>query len=215
MSDAPSDGRLAKGERMRRSVLDAAVAMASVEGLEGLSLGRLALTLGVSKSGLFSHWPDKQHLQLAIVDHASRQWTELIVFPALAEPRGIVRLWALHERRMAFYQAKTLPGGCFFAAVEHEFDDWPGPVHDAIAQALVDWLALLTRVAEQAVREGELQAGTDPEQLAFEIQALGEAVVSHLRLLPEGDPLTRSRRAVLERLRALATDPSILAEITI
>ncbi|MFC1430114.1 TetR/AcrR family transcriptional regulator [Streptacidiphilus sp. N1-3] len=191
------------------------MAMASVEGLEGLSLARLALTLGVSKSGLFTHWPDKQHLQLAIVEHATRQWTELIVAPALARPRGVRRLWALHEQRLGFYEAETLPGGCFFAAVQHEFDDWPGPVHDAIAQALVDWLALLRQVAVQAGELGELRPETDPEQLAFEINALGEAVVTHLRLMPGGSHgLLHSRRAVLDRLRALSTDPSLLPSLS-
>ena len=207
-----SDGRLARGERTRRSVLDAAVAMASVEGLEGLSLARLALTLGVSKSGLFTHWPDKQHLQLAIVEHASRQWTELIITPALAHPSGVRRLRALHEYRLDFYEAEVLPGGCFFATVEHEFDDWPGPVRDAIAQALVAWLGLLEHTATRAVELGELRPDTDPGQLAFEIQALGEAVVTHLRLLPGRDALHHARQGVLDRLRALSTDPTILTE---
>jgi AcrR family transcriptional regulator len=209
-----SDGRLARGERTRKSVLDAAVAMASVEGLEGLSLSRLAMTLGVSKSGLFAHWPDKLHLQLAIVEHAVRQWTELIIAPALTEPSGVRRLRALHEHRVAFYEAEILPGGCFFATVEHEFDDWPGPVRDAIALALVNWLDLLVRVATRAIELGELRPDTDPEQLAFEIHALGEAAVTHLRLLPGRDTVGLARRAVLSRLQALSTDPSILAETT-
>jgi AcrR family transcriptional regulator len=210
-----TDGRLARGERTRRSVLDAAVAMASVEGLEGLSLARLALTLGVSKSGLFTHWPDKQHLQLAIVEHASRMWAEHIITPALAQPAGVRRLWALHANRLAFYESGTLPGGCFFATVEHEFDDWPGPVRDAIAGILHDWLALLAGVAARAVELDELRPETDPEQLAFEIQALGESVVTHMRLLPDGRALRHARRAVLDRLRALSTDPTVLADPTI
>ncbi len=206
------DGRLQRGERTRRAVLDTAVSLASVEGLEGLSLARVAEAQGVSKSGLFAHWPDKQRLQLAIVEHARRQWIERIVEPALREPRGVRRLWALHVWRLAFYEAGVLPGGCFFAAVGAEFADRPGPVGDAIAQANDQWMDLLAWNVIQAVERGELPRGTDAGQLAFEIQALGEAVVVHTHLLRRGRSYEYARRAVLDRLRALATDPSILPE---
>jgi AcrR family transcriptional regulator len=206
------DGRLQRGERTRLAVLDTAVALASVEGLEGLSLARLAETQGVSKSGLFAHWPDKQRLQLAIVEHARRQWIEHIVEPALCEPRGVRRLWALHVQRLAFYEAGPLPGGCFFAAVGAEFDERPGPVSDAICQANDQWIDLLTWNIVQAVERGELRRGIDTGQLAVEIQALGEAVIVHAHLLRRGRSYEYARRAVLDRLRALAPDPSILPE---
>ncbi len=204
------DGRIARGERTRLAVLDAAVAMASVEGLEAMSLARLAGATGVSKSGLFAHWPDKETLQLAIVGHAVRLWMDRVVSPALAEPRGVRRLWALHERRLAFYAAEVLPGGCFFAATEAELDDRPGPVRDAVARAVGDWLGLLRAVAAQAVELGELRADTDVGQLAFEIQALGDALVTASRLLRAEGVAGYSRRAVLVRLRELSTVPELL-----
>src|SRR5215472_19159421 len=117
------DGRVARGGQTRTAVLEAAVALASVDGLEAMSLARLADAAGVSKSGLFAHWPDKEILQLAVIEHATRQWTEEVVTPALSAPRGVRRLWALHERRLAFYAAGTLPGGCFFVATMAEFDE--------------------------------------------------------------------------------------------
>lgn len=206
------DGRLARGERTRVAVLDAAVAIASVDGLDAMSLARLADATAVSKSGLFAHWPDKERLQLAIVAHAVRQWTERIVSPALAAPRGVRRLWALHECRLAFYAADTLPGGCFFHATQAEFDDRPGPVRDAIAAARADWYELLRTVAAQAVDLCELQAGTDVGQLAFEIEALGEAVVSSVRLFHTPHVAVYSRKAVLDRLRALSPVPELLPE---
>jgi AcrR family transcriptional regulator len=206
------DGRVVRGDRTRQAVLDAAVAAASVEGLTGLSLGRLAAGLGVSKSGLFAHWSDKQALQLEIIEHARRQWAERIVAPALEQPRGVRRLWALHERRLAFYLDGVLPGGCFFAAVEGEFDDKPGPVRDAIAAALEAWMQLLARLVTAAVRAGELRPDVPARQLAFEIQALGEAAVMHTHLLRQPRSYDFARRAVLDRLRALATDPSLLPE---
>src|SRR5215472_17807148 len=114
------DGRVARGGQTRTAVLEAAVALASVDGLEAMSLARLADETGVSKSGLFTHWPDKEILQLAVVEHAVRQWTEQIVTPALAAPRGVRRLWALHESRLTFYATGGLAGGCFFVASRAE-----------------------------------------------------------------------------------------------
>ncbi|MEV7006463.1 TetR/AcrR family transcriptional regulator [Streptosporangium sp. NPDC051022] len=206
------DGRLQRGERTRRAVLDTAVELASVEGLEGLSLARLAQTRGVSKSGLFAHWPDKQSLQLAIVEHARQQWVEFIVEPALHAPKGVRRLLALHELRLDFYTSRRLPGGCFFRAVDGEFDDRPGPVHDAIAAAIDDWMNLLAELVRRAVDLGQLRPQTDPHQLAFEIEALGATVIVHTHLLQREHSYSHARRAVLDRLRALATDPSILPE---
>ena len=206
------DGRLARGGQTRTAVLEAAVALASVDGLEAMSLARLADAAGVSKSGLFAHWPDKEILQLAVIEQAVRQWMEEVVRPALSAPRGIRRLWALHERRLAFYAAGTLPGRCFFVATEAEFDDRPGPVRDALAAAIGDWYRLIRTVAAQAVEVGELRADTDISQLAFEIQALGEAAVTTSRLLQTEQGTAFSRGAVLSRLRALSPTPELLPE---
>jgi AcrR family transcriptional regulator len=206
------DGRLSRGGQTRIAVLEAAVALASVDGLEAMSLTRLADAAGVSKSGLFAHWPDKEMLQLAVVEHAVRQWTEEIVAPAMSAPRGVRRLWALHERRLAFYVAGTLPGRCFFVAAEAEYDDRPGPVRDALAAAIGDWCGLIRTVAAQAVELGELRADADIGQLAFEIQALGEAAVTTSRLLRTEPGTAYSRKAVLSRLRALSPTPELLPE---
>jgi AcrR family transcriptional regulator len=201
-----------RGERTRVAVLDSAVAVASVYGLDAMSLARLADETGVSKSGLFAHWPDKEILQLAIVDHAVRQWTRQVVAPALAAPRGVRRLWALHESRLAFYAAGALPGRCFFVASRAEFDDRPGPVRDALAAAIRDWRELIRTTAAQAVAVGELRPDTDAGQLAFEIDALGEAMVTSARLVAPEQGASYARRAVLDRLRALSPAPELLPE---
>jgi AcrR family transcriptional regulator len=201
-----------RGERTRVAVLDSAVAVASVYGLDAMSLARLADETGVSKSGLFTHWPDKEILQLAIVKHAVRQWTQQVVAPALAAPRGVRRLWALHESRLAFYAAGALPGRCFFVASRAEFDDRPGPVRDALAAAIRDWRDLIRTTAAQAVAVGELRPDTDVGQLAFEIDALGEAMVTSARLVTPEQSASYARRAVLDRLRALSPAPELLPE---
>ncbi|HJQ42400.1 MAG TPA: TetR/AcrR family transcriptional regulator [Jatrophihabitantaceae bacterium] len=213
MTSTVSDGRRVRGARTRTAVLDAAVAAASVSGLDAMSLGQLANSLGVSKSGLFAHWTDKEQLQLAVVDHARQQWTERIVEPALRRPRGLPRLWAMHELRMAFYTDGVLPGGCFFAAVGPEFDDRPGLVRQRIADAMNAYNGLLVTLAQKAVEVGHLRPDVDPELLAFEMQACDDAVIRHSRLLGSERAIELSRRAVLDRLRSLATDQTLLPEV--
>ncbi|MFC5815418.1 TetR/AcrR family transcriptional regulator [Nonomuraea harbinensis] len=206
------DGRRLRGQRSREAILDQAVSLASVEGLDGLSLGRLATTLGISKSGFFAHWRDKEQLQLDAVDWAARQWTEQIISPALRAPAGVRRLFALHELRLRFYADRVLPGGCFFLAAQTEFDDRPGEVRERVSRALRDWLAFIRRLVAEAISLGELRPDVDPGQLAYEIEALGELAVTHTRLLDDHRAVEHARRAVLQRLRALCPDPALLPE---
>ena len=206
-----TDGRVARGDRTRAAVLHRAVALATEAGLDGLSLGQLAEALGVSKSGLFAHWRSKEELQLATIDYARQQWVERVVTPALAAPRGVRRLWALHQSRMDFYAADILPGGCFFANTQFEFNARPGPIRDRLAEGFTDWMALLERLAAEAVEQGELVPTADPRQLAYEIESLGMTAVMQVRLLSHTG-YAYARRSVLARLRALCTDPSLLPE---
>jgi AcrR family transcriptional regulator len=206
------DGRLQRGQRTRETVLDAAVALASVHGLEGVSFGRLAQHLGTSKSGLFAHWKDKEQLQLDVIDRARRQWTEHVMAPALRVRPGLRRVFALHEARLTFYANGVLPGGCFFLAAQTEFDDRPGVVRSRTAESLHDWLEFIRSLIDEAVALEELRSHLDSGQLAYEIDALGESAVVHARLVGHEVTFARARRAVLERLRTLATDPAILPE---
>ncbi|MGI5170795.1 TetR/AcrR family transcriptional regulator [Spirillospora sp. CA-253888] len=212
MNDERGDGRLLRGRRTREAVLEAAVALASVHGLEGLTFGRLAEHLGTSKSGLFAHWKDKENLQLDAIGWARRQWTAQVMEPALRTPPGLRRVFALHEARLAFYASGALPGGCFFLAAQTEFDDRPGAVRARLVESLNDWLAFIRSLIDEAVALGELPGDLDGGQLAYEIDALGESAVVHSRLVGHESTHTRARRAVLERLRGLATDPAVLPE---
>ncbi|WIM99726.1 TetR/AcrR family transcriptional regulator [Actinoplanes oblitus] len=204
------DGRLLRGERTRTAVLDQAMLLATVSGLDGLSLSQVAEALGVSKSGLFAHWRSKQELQLAVIDHARAQWTERVIRPAVAEPAGLRRLSAVHDRRLAFYEAGVLPGGCFFANAHFEFNARPGVIKDRLATEQRDWMAFLTRVAADAVGLGELRPGVDPEQLAYLVESLGVCAV----MQASAPAYRHARRALHEHLRAIATDPSILGELS-
>ncbi|KAB1905972.1 TetR/AcrR family transcriptional regulator [Micromonospora sp. AMSO31t] len=207
-----SDGRVARGDRTRTAVLDTAVSLATEVGLDGLSLAQLADRLGVSKSGLFAHWRSKEALQLATVDRAVTQWEERIVAPALRVPRGVRRLRALHEARIGFYAARVLPGGCFFANTEFEYNARPGPVRDRLAEASGRWTTFLERLVREAVELGELPADLDVPLLAYEIDALGISAVMRSRMLDPDVTYRHARQGLLNRLRALCPDPTLLTE---
>ncbi|GAA4679330.1 TetR/AcrR family transcriptional regulator [Phytohabitans rumicis] len=207
-----TDGRLARGERTRTAVLDTAVALATQSGLDGLSLAQLAEALGVSKSGLFAHWRSKQDLQLATVERAREQWQEQVIAPARTAPRGARRLWALHVSRLDFYASQTLPGRCFFANAKFEYNARSGPVYDRIAQTHAEWMEYVELLARQAVEQGELRPDTDVAMLAYEVEAVGVAAVMQYRLLSPEVVYPLAWRVVLERLRGLCTDPTLLPE---
>ncbi|WP_203779294.1 TetR/AcrR family transcriptional regulator [Paractinoplanes rishiriensis] len=208
-----ADGRLLRGDRTRTAVLDRALLLATTDGLEGLSLGQLAEALGISKSGLFAHWRSKESLQLAVIDHARRQWIEEVIQPALAAPRGVRRLWRVHRLRLAFYEAGRLPGGCFFANANFEFNVRPGAVRDRLGAQLADWMAFLTGLAAEAVAAGDLRPEADPTATAYLIESLGVCAVMQAPVLGP-DVYQHARDALLAHLRSLATDPTTLTELT-
>jgi AcrR family transcriptional regulator len=179
-----------KGSQTRASILDRAVDLASVEGLEGLTIGRLAAELQMSKSGLFGHFGSKQDLQLATIAAAAARFKATVVDPALELPEGAPRLRALAERYLE--QVNTYSGGCFWTATSAEFDDRPGPVRDAVAASLDAWLGGLERQARIADVE-------HPERLAFEIYSLVMGANARYRLTNDGRVFDYAREAV-ERL---------------
>jgi AcrR family transcriptional regulator len=209
MTETRVDGRVLRGERTRRAILDRAMDIASVDGLEGLSIGRLASDLDVSKSGVITHFGSKEELQLATVRAAIEVFTEHVVRPALELPAGLRRVWRLCELWLD-YERGIFPGGCFFANVAAEFDARPGRVRDAIARSQRDFRALFERLIARAVEVGELPADADAAQLTFELKALGASANAEFLLYDEPAAYQRARTAMLSRLRTLAVDPSLL-----
>ncbi|MBQ1121962.1 TetR family transcriptional regulator C-terminal domain-containing protein [Streptomyces smyrnaeus] len=209
-----SDGRVERGNQTRRLVLDRAVRVASCEGLDGLSLGRLAGELQLSKSGVFTLFGSKEELQLATVRAATRIYTEHVVRPAQEAPAGLHRVVRLYESWLSYSRERVFPGGCFFFSVSAEFDAREGRVHDSIAQARADWTAFVERTLDEARQTGELAEDTDVPQLAFEIIALLEAgnaeSVLHGDASVDAKPYERARRGIRHRLAAAATDPAAL-----
>lgn len=209
MTDTRIDGRVVRGERTRRVILERAMDLASIDGLDGLSIGRLATDLDVSKSGVITHFGSKEELQLATVRAAVDVFTQHVVRPALKAPAGLRRLWRLCELWLD-YERGIFPGGCFFANVAAEFDARPGRVRDAIAQTQRDFRTLLERLIAEAVAAGDLPADVDAGQLTFELKALGTSANNEFLLYDEPAAYRRARHAMLDRLRTLTTDPSLL-----
>jgi len=194
-----------KGERTREGILRVAVNLASVEGLEGLSIGRLAEELKMSKSGLFAHFGSKQELQIATVNMATQIFKEHVVFPALQQPPGMPRLWHLCERWLNHVEDKVFAGGCFFTAASFEFDSRPGPVRDVIVETMQQWLASLTRAVEEAKKAKHMTSDVDASKFALEIYSM--AVGSHWaqQLLGQEQALANARAMILARIQSQAT----------
>lgn len=202
---ASVDGRRARGDATRRSILARAMQIASVDGLDGLSLGRLSGELGMSKSGLFAHFGSKEELQLATLRAARRVFVDAVIDPLGEVPPGLARLAALEASWLAYFDAEVFAGGCLFVASAAEFDNRPGPVRDAVAESMAQWLALLAGQAELARDAGELTRATDPERLAWELHAFGLALNWDRQLNGAAGALERARTSVRDRLRAAAT----------
>jgi AcrR family transcriptional regulator len=203
-----------KGERTRAAILDESARLATIDGLEGLSIGRLARATGMSKSGLYAHFGSKLDLQLATIEAARETFVAEVLRPALRAPAGIERLLAACEEYLSHIERRVFPGGCFFSAAVVDVGTRPGPVHDAIVAQRVEWLALLERLAREAAELGELEPGADPVQLAFEFQAL--LVAANTSFILQGDPgaFERARIAIHARLRVAQRAASRAAAAT-
>jgi AcrR family transcriptional regulator len=199
MNERP-DQRLVRGDRTRKAITRHAADVASVEGLNGLSLGRLAADLGLSKSGVASLFGTKEKLQLATIEAASQAFVDMVVRPVLKEPHGAVRLRALTERWLSYADAETplFTGGCFWSANVADFDSRSGPVRDALFRQREDWAARLAAEFRAAVEAGEI-ADLDVDLAAFQLDAVLLAANTALRLGDAGvvDKVRRVREAFL------------------
>lgn len=180
----------------RAQTLEAAVELASVLGLEGLTIGGLAERLTMSKSGLVGRFGSKQELQLAALDRAAEIFRDVVYAPAAAEPPGLRRLNAICDTWIAYLGDPPFPGGCFLTTATVEFDNRPGPVNQAVKDVMKLWLGVLEREAAIAIENGELPRGTDPKDIAFVINALAVGANCHYQLHHDREALYLARRAM-------------------
>lgn len=191
-----------KGEQTRQAILDHALKLATKVGFEGLTIGRLADDLKLSKSGLFAHFKAKEELQVEVLRTAAERIVAEVVRPALTAPRGEPRVRALFERWIAWETSEALPGGCPMIAAAIELDDRPGRARDFLVQSQRDWFETLANAARAAVREGHFRAGLDCEQFAYEFAGIILAYHQASRLMRDPRARDRAQRAFEALVRA-------------
>ena len=196
--------RRSDGERSRDAILHEAARLATVEGIDGLSISRLASAVGMSKSGLFAHFGSKEELQLATIETASAVFAEQVVEPTSAAATGIERLRQLTENFLRHVEGDVFPGGCFFASVAAELDTRPGPVRDFAIRVVDNWGELLEAAVRDAQAEGAIDPSEDAEQLVFELDAYLLLANAQFVISRESAPIERARRALERRLTAAA-----------
>lgn len=170
--------------------------VASAEGLEGLTIGRLATDLDLSKSGVLGHFGSKEALQLAVLDTAAEVFAREVAAPAAGTPEGLPRLLSLCAAWVSYLERGVFPGGCFFAAAAAEFDDRDGPVRDAVAALDASWQHYLHTQASLAVMAGDLPPDTDADQVVFELEGQMLALNQALQLHRDRTAPERTRRAM-------------------
>ncbi|MCS6911970.1 MAG: TetR/AcrR family transcriptional regulator [Myxococcales bacterium] len=182
-----------RGNATRQTILEQAMRMSSLYGLEGVTIGGLAAALSMSKSGLFSHFGSKESLQVEILRAAAQRFTQQVVAPALAGPPGEPRVRALFEGWLDW--SRGLPGGCLFVAAAVDMDDRPGPARETLVLVQREWLGVLADAARSAIEEGHFRPDLDPAQFAFEAYALLLGCHHYNRLLHDPRALERTHNA--------------------
>jgi len=209
--DAAGSARpLMKGRQTRATILDAALALASHMGLEGLSIGALAEVTQMSKSGVFAHFGSREELQISVVREYHAKFDEEVFRPALKLPRGLPRLLAMFDRWVKRV-AVEIDSGCIYISGAVEFDDRPGPVRDALVEMVQTWQRALERAIQLAIDEGHLRADTDAQQVLFEIHGLILALHHDARFLRHPGAIERARTAfehVLSHYTTTTTPPA-------
>jgi AcrR family transcriptional regulator len=195
-----------KGEQTRAAILDQAVDVASRVGLEGLTIGTLADTTGMSKSGLFAHFGSREGLQLATLEHVKAIFGEQVLTPVLGVERGLPRLRALFLAWIG-WKAAPGPGGCVLQSAAHEYDDRPGLIRDSVVDGQRRGLAMIERAVRVAIEEGHLRAETDPAQIAFEMYGQILVAHNHSRLLGDREGRKRALFAFDELVARHAATP--------
>jgi AcrR family transcriptional regulator len=199
------------GQRTRKLILETAARMATVHGLDGLSIGSLASELKMSKSGVYAHFRSKEELQLATIDSALETFDREVVQPGLQAATPLGQLASVCEYFFSYLERRIFPGGCFFVTVAAEFDAKPGPVRERVAETQRNWMKFLEDLACAAQGDGSLAGDVDPAQLTFEINAFLEVADLLYLLLDDPGVIIRTKTAIsstLQRAAAAPTDPA-------
>jgi AcrR family transcriptional regulator len=195
---------MSKGDETRAAILDVAINIASTKGFAGLTIGTLAESTDMSKSGLFAHFKSKEQLELQTLERARERFVDVVVRPSLSAARGEKRVRALLENWLRWAD-DALSGGCLFIGAAAELDDQPGALRDLLVRNEQDWLDVIANVAATAVAEGDFDADTDVEQFAYDVHGVTLAYHHHSRLMRDPRAAERAESAfesLLESVRA-------------
>ena len=182
---------MSKGTDTRAKIVEIALRSASLDGIEGITLGKVASDVGMSKSGLFAHFDSKEELQVGVLNAAAQKFTEVVVSPAFKAPRGEPRLRSLFEHWLEWERNESLPGGCVFTHAAAELDDRPGPAHDTLVEWQRRWMETLTRAVQMSADAGHFRSDVDASLCAFQIYGIVLGYYHSARLLR--DPNARSK----------------------
>lgn len=174
---------MSKGNATRSRIVETALRAASVDGIDGITLGKVAADVGMSKSGLFAHFESKEALQVDVLNAAAEKFGEVVVAPALSAPRGEPRLRALFEHWLEWEQHESLPGGCVFMHAAAELDDRPGPARDALVAQQQKWLEMLAKAVRMTIDAGHFRPDVDPDLFAFQLFGIVLGYYHSARLL--------------------------------
>ena len=186
---------MSKGNTTRARIVETALRAASVDGLEGISLGKVAGDIWMSKSGLFAHFDSKEALQVDVIEAAAEKFAAVVVVPALSAPRGEPRLRALFEHWLKWEQNESLPGGCVFMHAVAELDDRPGPVRDALVRQQTMWLDTLAKAVRLTIDAGQFRRDVDPSLFAFQLYGIVVAYYHASRLFRDPAAKEHAERA--------------------
>ena len=205
-SSEGGESRRLKGQSSRTTILLTAARLATTKGLAGLSIGDLAASVGMSKSGLYAHFKSKEELELATIEMAAVIFDDEVLQPAMNAQAGTARLKALVNSFLSHLERKVFPGGCFFSAAAAELDTRPGPARDRVVEVLGNWLALLKQCLKEAQDLGELDSDAEVAQAVFEIEAM--LLAANFLFVMMNDPihLTQARKGVENILVRLAVN---------
>ena len=193
---------MSKGTATRTRIVETALRAASVDGLEGISLGKVAADIGMSKSGLFAHFDSKESLQVDVIEAAAEKFIAVVVAPALAAPRGEPRLRSLFEHWLRWEQNESLPGGCVFMHAAAELDDRPGAVRDTLVIRQQQWLDTLAKAVRLSIDAGHFRPDVDPPLFAFQVYGIVLAYYHAARLFRDSAAKEHAERAFDAVVRA-------------
>jgi AcrR family transcriptional regulator len=188
--------RRSDGEQTHAVILDKAVRLASIEGVNHITLGRLAQATGVSKSGVYAHFRSKERLQMEIIEAAAEIYELEVIAPAYEAPEGLLRLQRLYDAYFSYVERDVFPGGCFFAGLISEFDAQTGPVHEAVIAGHREWEALVVSFVQEAQARGEIDPDIDPKLLAFQLDAVKDHANFLFTLYRDPEIIERGRSTV-------------------